>query len=120
MTLAFKAKFVRCADAIDGEILQVTFDTAGQSEDEDERTTPCVLLSQNFEFPGPATIDWHDGSDYNGGSEIRSVVLTRDRVLINLDCGLDIDVKLSIADSRFAKLSSYLRKMLDDGVFISQ
>jgi hypothetical protein len=120
MTLAFKARFVRCADAIDGEILQVTFDTKAESEDEDDRTTPYVLVSQNFEFPGPATIEWHDGGDYDGGAEIKSMVLTRDRVLINLDCGLDINVTFSIADRRFAKLSSYLRRMLDDGVFISQ
>ena len=73
MTLAFRAKSVRCADAIDGEILQVCFDTMPASANEDERDTPYVLMSQNFEFPGPATIEWHDGSDYDGGAEIASV-----------------------------------------------
>jgi hypothetical protein len=40
MTLAFKAKFVACADAIGGEIMQVSFDTKSEREDEDERRTP--------------------------------------------------------------------------------
>jgi len=40
MTLAFKAKFVGCADAIGGEIMQVSFDTKSEGEDEDERRTP--------------------------------------------------------------------------------
>jgi hypothetical protein len=119
MTLAFKARSVSCADAIDGEILQVTFDTKPGSEDEDERSTPYVLISCNFEFPDPATIEWHDGGDYAGGAEIVSMVLTRDRVLIKLDRDLVIDVSFSISDRRFAKLRSHLRRMLDDGVFVT-
>jgi hypothetical protein len=119
MTLAFRAKFVSCADAIDGEILQVSFDTKPQSEDEDERSTPYVLLSRNFEFPDSATIEWHDGADYDGGAEIISLALTRDRVLVKLDRDLDIDVNICLSDRRFAQLRSYLRRMLDDGVFVA-
>ena len=120
MTLAFNARFVSCADAIGGEILQVTFDTKPDSEDQGDRSTPYVLISCNFEFPGPATIEWHDGGDYNGGAEIVSMVLTRDRVLIKLDRDLDIDVSFSIGDRRFAKLRSWLMRMLDEGVFVSR
>ena len=119
MTLAFKAKFVGCADAIDGEILQVSFDTKSDGEDEDERRTPYVLISRNFEFPDPATIEWHDGNDYDGGAMILSMVLARDRVVIKLGRDLDIEVALSIGDRRFSELGSYLRKMLDDGVFVA-
>src|SRR6266542_1714493 len=64
MTLAFEAKFVDCADAIGGEILQVSFDTVPSSRAEDDRCTPYVLISRNFEFPGSATVEWHDGKDY--------------------------------------------------------
>jgi len=39
-TLAFDAKFVGCADAIGGQILQVTFNTVPASHNEDERCTP--------------------------------------------------------------------------------
>jgi len=116
MILAFIAKSVRCADAIGGEILQVCFDTMPESGNEDERHTPYVLISQNFEFASPATIEWHDGSDYDGGAEIVSVTLARDRAMIRLDRDLEIDVSFRIGDGRFAQLSSYLRRMLDENL----
>lgn len=119
MTFAFRAKFVRCADAIGGDILQVCFETMPESSDEDERDTPYLLISQKFEFPGPATIEWHDGSDYDGGVDIVPVTLTRDRALVKLDRRLEIDVSFSIGDRRFAQLRSYLSRMLDEGVFAS-
>lgn len=117
MTLVFKARFVSCADAIDGEILQVSFDTMPERHDEDERRTPYVLISRNFEFPESATIEWHDGIDYDGGAEVICLTLARDRVLIKLDRELDINVSFSIGDRQFAKMSSYLKRMLEDSVF---
>ena len=116
MILVFRAKSVRCSSAIGGEIRQVCFDTMSASGDEDERDTPYVLIGQNFEFPGPATIEWHDGSDYDGGTKIVAVTLARDRALIKLKRNMEIDVTFSIGDRRFAQLRSYLRRMLDDAV----
>lgn len=120
MTLAFRANSVRCADAIDGEILQVCFETMPESGDEDKRDTPYVLISQNFEFPGPATIEWHAGSGYDGGAEMVSVTLTRNRALVKLDRDCEIEVSFSIDDRQFAQMNSYLRRMLADGVFIAK
>jgi hypothetical protein len=117
MTVAFRAKYVSCGDAIGGEILQVRFDTVRQGHDETERSTPYVLISRNFEFPGSPTIEWHDGTDYDGGEEIASLTLTRDRASIKLDRDLDIDVTFSVGDRRFGKLYTYLRRMLDEAVF---
>ena len=97
--------------------MQVSFDTMPKSKDEDERDTPYVLISRNFEFPGTATVEWHDGSDYDGGAEIVLVTLTRERVLIELDRDMEIDVSIGIGDRRFAQLSSFLRRMLDEGAF---
>jgi hypothetical protein len=114
MTLGFRAKYVSCAGAIGGEILQVCFDTLRQSEDETERTTPYVLISRHFEFPGSPTIEWHDGTNYDGGAEITSLTLCRDRASIKLDRGLDIDVSFCVGDRRFVKLNTYLRRMLDE------
>jgi len=45
MRLSFEAKFVDCVDAIDGEILQVTFDTLAPGNDDVERRAPYVLIS---------------------------------------------------------------------------
>lgn len=41
-TLAFDVTRVDCTDALGGEILQVSFDTAPEDQDEDERSTPYV------------------------------------------------------------------------------
>lgn len=120
MTLAFHAKFVSCADAIGGEILQVSFDTVPASSEEIEQRTPYVLISRNFEFPGPATIEWHDGNDYDGGAEIISMTLQRDRVSIILDQELDIDVTFRLPDKRFAKLTSFLKSMIGDRVCLAE
>jgi len=68
---------------------------------------------RNFEFPDPATIEWHDGTDYDGGAEIVAVTLKRARILMSLDEGIDIDVTYRIDEKQFAKLTSYLTRIFD-------
>jgi hypothetical protein len=113
MSLTFEATAVSCDDAMDGEILRVCFDTVSAAQDEEERRTPYVLIMQNFEFPGPATIEWHDGHDYDGGADIDSVTLGRTRVSIRLRRAIDIDVTFQIAERQFVQLSTYLTRMID-------
>src|SRR5258708_11336273 len=113
MTLAFESRFVSCNDAIDGEILQVTFDTLSSSRTEEGRKTPYVLISRNFEFTDSATIEWHDGRGYDGGAEIVTMTLKRDRMLIELDRDLDIDVSFRLSAAKFATLTSFLKRMID-------
>ena len=114
MTLAFEAKFVDCGDAIGGEILQVSFDTVSANHDEDERRTPYVLISRNFEFPYSATVEWHNGQNYDGGAEIRSLILQRDRLSIKLDRNRELEVTFRVSEKKFAKLKSFLSRMIDD------
>jgi hypothetical protein len=118
MKLSFEAKFVDCAEAIDGEILQVTFDTLPPDSDEVERRSPYVLISRNFEFPGPATVEWHDGRDYGGGAEIEAS-LRRGRFSGTGDSDLEFDVTFRLSEGRYAKLSSYLGSMLEDRIEIA-
>src|SRR6266511_4023311 len=101
MKLAFEAKFVDCCDAIGGEILQLSFDTVPSNHDADERCTPYVLISRNFEFPDSATVEWHNGKDYDVGAEITSVSLKRDRVSIKLDRELGFEVAFHLHDRKF-------------------
>jgi hypothetical protein len=105
MTLAFHATRVSCADAIDGEILQVKMDVA-DGNDEEERHTPCLLISQNSEFPGLPSIEWDDGNNYNGGGEIVSVTLRRDGVSIQLDRKRKIEVMFRILSAVESKCTS--------------
>src|SRR5262245_58713801 len=116
MKLTFETKFVHCLDAIDGEILQVRFVTLQQTMIEAERRTPNVFISRNFEFPDPATVKWHDGNDYDGGAEIVDMLLGRERVSARLNRDREIDVTFRISDKKFAKLSSYLKRMLQKRV----
>lgn len=111
MTLAFKSKYVNCADAIEGEILQVIFDTIPPDQDQEDRCSPYVCLSRNFEFPGTATVEWHDGSDYNGGAEIVSMTLGSNRVRITLDRPLTIDVAFRLSLKKFAELRAFLERI---------
>jgi hypothetical protein len=116
MPLSFEATYVSADDAIAGEILQVRFDTLPASQDEEERRTPYVLIMRNFEFPDAATIEWHDGKDYDGGADIVSVTLRRTRVTIKLRRARDIDVTFRIADKKFVQLTTYLTRMLEERI----
>ena len=113
MTLAFEAKSVECTDAMAGEILQVCFDTLPEIRDEENRTSPYVLIGRNFELFGPATIEWHDGQDYDGGAEIVSLTLSRDRVLIRLDRELEIRLSFCLANKNFVRLETFLKRIMD-------
>ena len=73
--IRFKASEVTYNEAIDGEIVQVSFDEDPDSDPLD-RTKCYIMISQNYEFPGPPTVEWHDGEHYDGGSEILSCRFT--------------------------------------------
>lgn len=120
MKLSFEAKYVNCADAIGGEILQVTFDTLPPGRDEMERRSPYVMIGRNFEFPGSATVEWHDGIDYDGGGSVIQMVLRRGRVTARLDRQMELDVQFTIVDKKFAQLQSYLESMLETRFVIIQ
>jgi hypothetical protein len=116
MTLTFEAKFVDCGDAIEGEIIQVSFDTIPGTHAEEERRSPYLLLSRNFEFSDAATAEWHDGQNYDGGAEIASMTLRRNRVVVKLDRDLEFEVAFRVSDKKFRTLKSFLRRLMDDRV----
>ena len=119
MTISFRAKFVDCLEAIGGDLIQVSFDTIPDSEEEDNRASPYVIIGRLFEFPGAATIEWHDGSDYDGGAEIVSASLRRDGLMMRLDRDVSFEITFQISDKRFTKLASSLRMMLEDNLTCS-
>jgi hypothetical protein len=119
MTLVFDATRIDFADALGGEILQVNFDTAPEDKDEDQRSTPYILISHNVEFPDSATIEWYDGHDYDGGAEILAVTLKRTRITLCVNRELNFEVTFHLPDKKFKKLTSFLRKMMDDRISIA-
>jgi len=114
MKLSFHAPYVKCTDAMDGEIVWVSFDTilADNETAEDNRKTPYVGISRNFEFPGPAGIDWHDGNDCEGGGAIKSAVLEGNRIFIIVESGNTIEITFRLNHVQFKELEESLQPML--------
>jgi len=119
MTIAFQARYIDCTEAIDGEILQVTFDSAAESQDWIHRRDPYVLIGQNFEFPGAPTIEWHDGNDYDGGAEVLKISLTRTNLVIDTDKGIDFSLTLFISDKEFSRLLDFLTRIFGNSAILN-
>ncbi|MDQ6992443.1 MAG: hypothetical protein Q9M31_03140 [Mariprofundus sp.] len=105
----FIASEVEFNEALDGDIVEVSFDE-GSDQGVFDRTKCCVSISQNYEFSGAATVEWHDGEDYNGGSEVLSYRFTNDLFeLITTD-----EVKFSVThDCRketYTKIEEFLQR----------
>ena len=116
MNLSFEAPYVVCSNALDLEIQQVVFDTVCNDADdaEESRNSPYVCISRNFEFPGTARIEWHDGKDDEGGASIRSTHLESNRIVIILDKSRTIEITFTLDALQFEELKKYLRNMLSD------
>jgi hypothetical protein len=114
MTLAFEATIIDCVDALGGDILQVSFDTMPEDQDEDQRSTPYVLISRNFEFAESAILEWHDGNDYDGGAKIRSITLTRTHITLFLHRELTITVTFQLTDEAYTRLTVFLSRIMDN------
>jgi hypothetical protein len=119
MILAFKATYVACTDTLGGDILQVSFDTV-LDDDDNPRCSPYVLISRNFEFPESAAIEWHNGQDYDGGAEIRSITLTRTRIILRLNRELTINMSFQLSNEAYARLTVFLQKIMDDRLVFTE
>jgi hypothetical protein len=113
MELSFNATYVDCSNAIDWEIQQVLFDTVSDESLESgaDRRSPYVLLSCAFEVSHDPEIEWHDGSDYDGGASIRSVVLERRKIVILLEKSRRIAITFNLGEKKFEMLHRYLQNM---------
>jgi len=111
MTIAFKTKYNDCADAIDGEILQITFDSVTESQDWKHRKDPFLLIGQNFKIPGLPAIEWHDGNDYDGKAEVQKLSLSQTNLNIDTDRDIDFSLTLFVLDKEFPLLSDFLKRI---------
>jgi hypothetical protein len=90
------------------------FDTISDDADdpEDGRESPYVLIGRNSEFPGVATIEWHDGTDYDGSARIRSAHLKDDQIMIVLDKSRTIAITFDLDTIHLEELQKYLQNTL--------
>ena len=109
--IEFTATKVNCFEALDWEIVQVTFGTAESGIEEADRTSPYLLINVNFEFGSEVGMEFYDGEDYQGDA-LAHLALWRNRVIATSKGGCEFDICLHLSDTAFAELREYLRIIL--------
>ena len=109
--MRFRAPTVSCSEAIDWEIVRVTFDTEADDFDEENRTSPYLSISANFEFSDAVQIEFHDGDDYSGGY-LREVDLWRNKVRVLSRAGDCFEIDFELSDTAFTGLREYLKVLM--------
>jgi hypothetical protein len=105
----FKACEVEYNEAIDGEIVQITFDEDPE-QDPFNRTKCYVMISQNYEFPGTPNVEWHDGESDDGGSEVLSYRLNSDLFELTTTDGVAFRVQHDCRGKTFIKIQEFLQR----------
>ena len=103
--IEFTAKEVDYGEA--GDIVQISFDEAPE-EDPMSRTKRYFMISQNYEFPDKPTLEWHNGMDYDAGSEIIDYTFTRDLFEVTLKNGLSFYISHHCSKSVFISIQAFL------------
>ena len=103
----FIASEVQYTEAIDGEIVQLSFD---EDPDQDplNRTKCYLMVSQNYEFPGKPTVEWHNGKTYDGGAEVLSFKLTKDLFELTTTNNLVFDIQHNCKEETFFQIRKFL------------
>jgi len=114
--IQFTATTVECSEEIDWEIVQVNVDTMDSDFDEENRESPYLMISANFEFNSRVQIEYHDGRDYEGDSLDR-LRLWRNRALVFSGCGHEFDIAFELSDEAFTELRHSLKVLLGSDCF---
>jgi len=109
MNINFEAIEVQYNEAIEGEIVQVVFDE-DSSEDPFNRTKRYVMISQSYEFPSKPTLEWHDGEDYHGGSEVLSYKLDNDILELETTDSLSFRINHSCPKDILDKIRKFFQR----------
>ncbi len=81
------------------------------SFDEENRISPYLMISANFEFSNRIQVEFHDGKDY-AGDKLYRIELWRSRVVAISERGHEFNIAFEISDAAFAKLREYLKVLL--------
>ena len=107
--IQFKATDVEYNEAIDGEIVQISFD-----EDPDQgpfdRNKCYVMISQNYEFPAKPTVEWHDGENDDGGAEIQSYILTKNKFELKTNIGVMFKVEHECNKDVLTEIEAFFKR----------
>ena len=110
-SIHFNAQNVECSEAMDFEIVRVTFDTEASGFDEENRTSEFISLSTNFEFGNVVQIEFHDRVDYDADS-LKKIDLWRNKAIAISARGVEFVVNFDLMDDAFSELRNYLKLLL--------
>ncbi|WP_057831331.1 hypothetical protein [Colwellia sp. TT2012] len=116
MHLEFYAQEVHYAEALGGDIIQVSFQEYPDPEVDynksDFQLPPSVkriFFSANYEFPPCAThVDWCDGEEEDGGELIKEIELTNRSLKMTLKNNYSFNVSFKTDDITFQKIKCFL------------
>ena len=117
MHLKFYAQEVYYADALDGDIINVSFQEYPDPEiDYSEKkfelppSVKGVFFSVNYEFPpSQIKVDWCDGEEENGGKSIKEIELTNTSLNIVLSNNDSFNIKFETDDVTFKNIKSFFK-----------
>ena len=112
-SIAFIASEVVYNEAIDGEIVQVSFDE-DPDQDPFNRTKCYLMISQNYEFPGSPTVEWHDGKEYGGGLEVLDYKLTNEVFELTTNDGLKFSIQHDCQEDIYIQIKKFLQREFEN------
>lgn len=114
--IQFTATTVECSEAIDWEIVQITFSTEGTGLGEADLAALYLVISANFEVCDEVQVEFHDEVG-GGGDSLEKIDLWRNRVRVISGSGYEFEIDFALSDDAFAKLREYLRVLLRSDCF---
>ena len=117
MHLAFYAKVVTYDEAIDGEIVSVSF-----QEEEDDPNLDCTSVDSLYDNPVKgiwisaasefedfvADVEWCDGKDYDGKYDVSDYILTKNKLELTLIDGSQFEIDFSTDDNTLKEIEAFL------------
>ncbi|MFT6735623.1 MAG: hypothetical protein ACJAS9_003834 [Polaribacter sp.] len=117
MHLAFYAKVVTYDEAIDGEIVSVSF-----QEKEDDPDLDCTSVDSLYDNPVKgiwisaasefgdfvADVEWCDGKDYDGKYKVIDYILSINKLELTLIDGSHFEIDFSTDDNTLKEIEAFL------------
>jgi len=112
MRIKFTARDVSYAEAIDGEIIQVSFEEDGDN-DPIKPSKFYFHISVNYEFPPIIpSVEWFDGNESDGGANILNYKIDRNSLQLWLDNGMSFDIDFEIEEALFNDINKFITNLL--------
>lgn len=114
----FNAAEVEYTEAIGGEIVQIFFDEdphPDQDQDPFNITKCYLMISQNYEFPGKPTVEWHDRKIDDGGAEVASYKFSKSLFELKTTNNIKFEIQHNCKEETFVQIQKFLYREFGNG-----